>query len=91
MIDEPLVGRQVRIEEAVARLFELARELGGGEAYEVVVVVPSYYSEAQRNLLAQVITLAGLKPLALVNDLTAGILELNLCWIGSMLTSLTSI
>jgi molecular chaperone DnaK (HSP70) len=74
VVDEPLVGRRVRVEEAVARLFEHARNLAGGpdEVGEVVVTVPPYYTFAQRRLLKQTLALAGLDTLVLVNDLTAG-------------------
>lgn len=74
VVEEPLAGRRVRVEEAVARLFEHCRDLAGGpdEVAEVVVTVPPYYTFAQRRLLAQTLRLAGLEPLVLVNDLTAG-------------------
>lgn len=72
LIDEPLVGRKVRVEEAVARLFEAAREIGGGESPEVVVTVPPYFTDAQRRLLSQIVDLAGLQPLGAISDLTAG-------------------
>ncbi len=71
VVEEPLAGRRVRVEEAVARLFEHCRDLAGGpeEVAEVVVTVPPYYTFAQRRLLAQTLRLAGLEPLVLVNDL----------------------
>lgn len=81
MVEEPLAGRRVRVEEAVARLFEHCRDLAGGpeEVAEVVVTVPPYYTFAQRRLLAQTLRLAGLEPLVLVNDLTAGACPHTLC------------
>ncbi|ELR19440.1 DnaK family superfamily protein [Acanthamoeba castellanii str. Neff] len=77
VVEEPLAGRRVRVEEAVARLFEHCRDLAGGpdEVAEVVVTVPPYYTFAQRRLLAQTLRLAGLEPLVLVNDLTAAAID----------------
>jgi hypothetical protein len=73
VIEEPLAGRRVRVEEAVTRLFQLCRQIGGGdEVRDAVVAVPPYYTFGQRRLLAQILALAGLEPLVLINDLTAG-------------------
>lgn len=77
VVEEPLAGRRVRVEEAVARLFQHCRDLAGGpeEVAEVVVTVPPYYTFSQRRLLAQTLRLAGLEPLVLVNDLTAAAID----------------
>ncbi|KDQ16953.1 hypothetical protein BOTBODRAFT_156336 [Botryobasidium botryosum FD-172 SS1] len=68
-------GAEWSVEELVAMQFayvkELAEGLAGSKVYDVVVTVPSYFSQFQRQAVLDSIELAGLRPLALLNDGTA--------------------
>lgn len=68
------------VEEAVASLFEYAaslskEEAGGVAVSDVVVVVPAYYTPAQRYAIKQSAALAGLNVLSLVNSHAAAALQ----------------
>jgi hypoxia up-regulated 1 len=49
----------------------LAESLAGEKVYDVVVTVPPFYSQFERDAVADAIEIAGLRTLALVNDGTA--------------------
>lgn len=50
---------------------ELAESLAGEKVYDVIVTVPPFYSEFERNAVADAVEIAGLRTLALINDGTA--------------------
>lgn len=68
------------VEEAVASLFEYAAALSKAEAdgalvSDAVIVVPAYYTPAQRQAIKDVAKLAGLNVLSLVNSHAAAALH----------------
>ena len=50
---------------------QLAESLGGEKVRDVVVTVPPYYSQYERDAVVDAIEIAGLRTLALINDGTA--------------------
>jgi hypoxia up-regulated 1 len=68
-------GTQWSVEELVAMQFsyvrQLAESLGGEKVRDVVVTVPPYYSQYERDAVVDAIEIAGLRTLALINDGTA--------------------
>jgi len=68
-------GTEWSSEELVAMQFayikSLAESLAGEKVYDVVVTVPPFYSQFERDAVADAIEIAGLRTLALVNDGTA--------------------
>jgi hypoxia up-regulated 1 len=62
---EELVGMQF------AYVKGLAESLAGEKVHDVVVTVPPYYTQFERDAVADAIEVAGLRTLALVNDGTA--------------------
>lgn len=63
------------VEELIAMQFayirELAQDLGGDAVHDVVLSVPPYFSQHERQAVIDAITIAGMRPLALINDGTA--------------------
>ncbi|KZT50948.1 actin-like ATPase domain-containing protein [Calocera cornea HHB12733] len=63
------------VEELVGMQFgyvkELAEGLGGEPVKDAVVTVPAYFSQFQRQAVLDSLEIAGLRPLALINDGTA--------------------
>lgn len=68
-------GVEWSVEELIAMQFsyirELAESLGGEAVYDVVLTVPPYFSQHERQAVVDAIAVAGMRPLALVNDATA--------------------
>ena len=68
-------GTQWSVEELIAMQFsyirQLAESLGGEKVRDVVVTVPPYYSQYERDAVVDAIEIAGLRTLALINDGTA--------------------
>ncbi|OAX37691.1 actin-like ATPase domain-containing protein [Rhizopogon vinicolor AM-OR11-026] len=68
-------GTEWSTEELVAMQLsyvkKLAEDLAGEQVNEVVLTVPPYFSQFERDSVADAIEIAGLKTLALVNDGTA--------------------
>ncbi|KAJ8589562.1 hypothetical protein M405DRAFT_817788 [Rhizopogon salebrosus TDB-379] len=52
---------------------KLAEDLAGESVDEVILTVPPYFSQFERDSVADTIEIAGLKTLALVNDDTAAV------------------
>jgi hypoxia up-regulated 1 len=50
---------------------DLAEALAEEKVYDVIVTVPPFYSEFERNAVADAVEIAGLRTLALINDGTA--------------------
>jgi hypoxia up-regulated 1 len=65
-------GTRYSVEELVAMQFsyvkDLAEAVAGERVQDVVVTVPPYYSQFERDAVADAIEIAGLRTLALVND-----------------------
>lgn len=65
-------GTQWSVEELIAMQFsyvkQLAESLGGEKVHDVVVTVPPYYSQYERDAVVDAIEIAGLRTLALIND-----------------------
>ncbi|KZO97580.1 HSP70-domain-containing protein [Calocera viscosa TUFC12733] len=68
-------GTEWDVEELVGMQFgyvkELAEGLGGEPVKDAVVTVPAYFSQFQRQAVLDSLEVAGLRPLALINDGTA--------------------
>ncbi|EMD35137.1 hypothetical protein CERSUDRAFT_116612 [Gelatoporia subvermispora B] len=68
-------GTEWSVEELIAMQFayvrELAESLAGERVYDVVVTVPPYYTQFERDAVVDAIEIAGMRTLALVNDGTA--------------------
>ena len=68
-------GTEWAAEELIAMQFsyvkKLAESVAGENITDVVVTVPPFYTQAERNAVADAIEIAGLRTLALVNDGTA--------------------
>lgn len=68
-------GTQWSVEELVAMEFayikQLAENVAGEKVIDVVVTVPPYFSQFERDAIVDSIEIAGLKTLALINDGTA--------------------
>jgi hypoxia up-regulated 1 len=68
-------GVEWSVEELIAMQFsyvrQLAESLGGEKVRDVVVTVPPYYSQYERDAVVDAIEIAGLRTLALINDGTA--------------------
>ena len=68
-------GTQWSVEELVAMEFayikHLAENVAGEKVIDVVVTVPPYFSQFERDAIVDSIEIAGLKTLALINDGTA--------------------
>ncbi|OBZ74656.1 Heat shock protein 70 lhs1 [Grifola frondosa] len=68
-------GTEWSVEELTAMKFayvrELAESLAGEKVHDVIVTVPPYYSQFERDSIVDAIEIAGLRTLALVHDGTA--------------------
>ncbi|KAL0952397.1 hypothetical protein HGRIS_006673 [Hohenbuehelia grisea] len=68
-------GTEWTTEELVAMQFayvkQLAESLAGEKVHDVIVTVPPFYSQFERDAVADAIEIAGLRTLALINDGTA--------------------
>ncbi|KAF9034459.1 HSP70-domain-containing protein [Hymenopellis radicata] len=68
-------GTEWSIEELVAMEFAyvkgLAESLAGEKVQDVIVTVPPYYTQFERDAVADAIEISGLRTLALINDGTA--------------------
>ncbi|KAL4257706.1 Heat Shock Protein 70 (HSP70) [Pleurotus pulmonarius] len=68
-------GSEWSVEELIAMQFayikHLAEAVAGEKVYDVIVTVPPFYSQFERDAVADAIEIAGLRTLALVNDGTA--------------------
>ena len=68
-------GTEWTVEELVAMQFsyvkELAESVAGEKVTDVIVTVPPFYTQAERDAVVDAIEIAGLRTLALVNDGTA--------------------
>ena len=62
---EELIGMQL------AYVKELAENMAGEKVYDTIITVPAFYSQFERDAVADAIEVAGLRLLALVNDDTA--------------------
>ncbi|KAK0480495.1 Hsp70 protein-domain-containing protein [Armillaria luteobubalina] len=68
-------GTEWSVEELIAMqlsyIKSLAETLGEEKVQDVIVTVPSYYSQFERDAVADAIEISGLRTLALINDGTA--------------------
>jgi hypoxia up-regulated 1 len=68
-------GSQWSVEELIAMQFgyvkELAENLAGEKVHDVVVTVPPFYTQFERDAVVDAVEIAGLRTLALINDGTA--------------------
>lgn len=68
-------GTEWSTEELIAMqlsyIKKLAEDLAGESVHEVILTVPPYFSQLERDSIADAIEIAGLRTLALVNDGTA--------------------
>lgn len=68
-------GTEWSVEELIAMQFayvkELAESVAGEKVYDVIVTVPPYYTQFERDAVVDAIEVAGLRTLALINDGTA--------------------
>ncbi|KAF9807206.1 hypothetical protein IEO21_08321 [Rhodonia placenta] len=68
-------GTEWSAEELIAMQFayvkQLAEDLAGEKVYDVIVAVPPYYTQFERDAVVDAIEIAGLRTLALINDGTA--------------------
>lgn len=68
-------GKEWAVEELIAMQFAYVRDLAESFAQEkvrdVIVTVPPYYSQFERDAIVDAIEISGLKTLALINDGTA--------------------
>ncbi|KAH7927208.1 actin-like ATPase domain-containing protein [Leucogyrophana mollusca] len=68
-------GTEWNSEELIAMQFayikSLADDLGGEPVTDVIVTVPPYYTQFERDAVADAVEVAGLRTLALINDGTA--------------------
>jgi hypoxia up-regulated 1 len=68
-------GTQWSVEELIAMQFsyvkQLAEELGEEKVRDVVVSIPPFYSQYERDAVVDAIEISGLRTLALINDGTA--------------------
>ncbi|KAI0772399.1 actin-like ATPase domain-containing protein [Trametes elegans] len=65
-------GTEWSVEELIAMQFsyvrELAESVAGEKVYDVIVTVPPYYTQFERDAVVDAIEIAGLRTLALIND-----------------------
>lgn len=52
----------------LAYVKSLAESIAGEKVYDVILTVPAYYSQFERDAVADAIEIAGLRTLALIND-----------------------
>ena len=68
-------GTEWSVEELIGMQFayvkELAESMAGEKVYDVIVTVPPYYTQFERDAVVDAIEVAGLRTLALINDGTA--------------------
>jgi hypoxia up-regulated 1 len=68
-------GTEWAVEELIAMQFsyvkELAESFAGEKVTDVIVTVPPFYTQAERDAVVDAIEIAGLRTLALINDGTA--------------------
>jgi hypoxia up-regulated 1 len=68
-------GTEWAVEELVAMQFayvkDLAENLAGEKVHDVILTVPPFYSQFERDAVADAIEISGLRTLALINDGTA--------------------
>ncbi|KAG6812912.1 hypothetical protein H0H92_015464 [Tricholoma furcatifolium] len=68
-------GTEWSVEELIAMQFayvkELAEDVAGEKVRDVVVTVPPFYSQSERDAIVDAIEISGLHTLALINDGTA--------------------
>ncbi|KAL0578059.1 lumenal Hsp70 protein [Marasmius crinis-equi] len=68
-------GTKWAVEELIAMQFSyikgLAESVAGEKVYDVIVTVPPYFSQFERDAVADAIEISGLRTLALINDGTA--------------------
>lgn len=68
-------GTEWSVEELIAMQLayvkDLAESVGGEKVHDIVVTVPAFYSQFERDAVADAIEIAGMRMLALVNDGTA--------------------
>ncbi|KAH9851306.1 actin-like ATPase domain-containing protein [Lenzites betulinus] len=65
-------GTEWSVEELIAMQFAYVRDLaesaGGEKVHDVIVTVPPYYTQFERDAVVDAIEVAGLRTLALIND-----------------------
>ncbi|KAJ3847020.1 Hsp70 protein-domain-containing protein [Lentinula lateritia] len=65
-------GTEWSVEELIAMQLayvkSLAESIAGEKVYDVILTVPAYYSQFERDAVADAIEIAGLRTLALIND-----------------------
>lgn len=61
------------------RAKEFAEASAGQAVNEMVLIVPGYFNQAERQAMLQAADLAGFKVLQLMNDYTAGMLKTVFC------------
>ncbi|KAJ3743119.1 Hsp70 protein-domain-containing protein [Lentinula detonsa] len=65
-------GTEWSVEELIAMQLayvkSLAESVAGEKVYDVILTVPAYYSQFERDAVADAIEIAGLRTLALIND-----------------------
>ncbi|KAI0633042.1 actin-like ATPase domain-containing protein [Trametes polyzona] len=65
-------GTEWSVEELIAMQFAYVRDLAestaGEKVYDVIVTVPPYYTQFERDAVVDAIEIAGLRTLALIND-----------------------
>ncbi|KAI0354229.1 actin-like ATPase domain-containing protein [Trametes cingulata] len=68
-------GTEWSVEELIAMQFAYVRDLAestaGEKVYDVIVTVPPYYTQFERDAVVDAIEISGLRTLALINDGTA--------------------
>ncbi|KAI8996318.1 actin-like ATPase domain-containing protein [Trametes punicea] len=68
-------GTEWSVEELIAMQFayvrDLAESVAGEKVYDVIVTVPPYYTQFERDAVVDAIEISGLRTLALINDGTA--------------------
>jgi hypoxia up-regulated 1 len=68
-------GTEWSVEELIAMQLSYVKDLaegaGGEKVHDVVIAVPPFFTQAERDAVADAIEIAGLRTLALVNDGTA--------------------
>ncbi|TBU57224.1 actin-like ATPase domain-containing protein [Dichomitus squalens] len=68
-------GTEWSVEELIAMQFAYVRDLAestaGEKIYDVIVTVPPYYTQYERDAVVDAIEISGLRTLALINDGTA--------------------
>jgi molecular chaperone DnaK (HSP70) len=79
LFEDSKTGQQLSPEEIIAMLLSWGKQMSTDYAdvefiRATVLTAPVYFTQQQRELLQQAATLAGLEVLAVIDDLSAGIL-----------------